>query len=483
MPEVRVREYYKPQAKQQECHNAILNRKENGYRDFLFGGAARGGKSYMMRHHLHLECLSHPGLRVLLVRGSFQELKKSHYAEIRSDLPKNLARFYENYNEYRYANGSVLFFGYGSKLSDFEQYLSAGFDVIAIDEVTTIPWDFSWKLRSRLTANVPNFIPYFMTASNPGGIAATDVKRYFIKKSVDSDKYPQYKPEEVCFIPFTVLDNPKLIERDPDVLKRLQQLPERDRQKYLLGNWDYGDDQFFNEYQENIHVIKRENYLPYERILRFTCCGAMDYGNENYVYFGYKDYEGRIFITDEWEMNRTMKEPATRDRKIASLKAWLKERHFLGLPLYGDTNLWLPDGFDKQKTNTPAYEFIEAGINLVKVSKKAVDNKNYRVVANETIRNLLHWEQDEKGEFTVRPRLYIYERCHKLREILPSLVVDEKNPDDIADGQFDHPFDGAKMLITSIGTSIAQRPETRDELIMRMFAPPKEHETTTFMST
>lgn len=461
---------YQPQAKQRVCHEVMLNRHINGFRDFLFGGAARGGKSYMMRNHIHLECLTNPGLRVLLMRNTFQELSKSHYTEIRSDLPLKFGRFIENKNKYVYHNGSVLFFGYGETMADINQYLSAGFDIICIDEITQIPFEVAYTLRKRLTANVKNFIPYFMSASNPGGIGAKEVKAYFIKKNPDPEKHLAYNPEEVCFVPFTVRDNPILIERDPDVIKRLTQGTEADRQRFLEGNWDYGEDQFFSNWNAQIHVIKKENYLRWDQLRQFSLIGAMDYGRESYVYVVFKNHIGQYFVVDEWEFIH--KALGGRKEKAESLKNWLHARGLNNLLIYGDTNLWLPADWDAgaQKMNTSAKEFLEAGIILKKVSKKPADNATgWRVQCNEFIQDLLHYEKSplkvgENGQLTgdeliKPPKLFVYERCKKLIETLPTLVVDKDYPDDIADDQFDHPFDAVKMALMNVHQSVPTRYE------------------------
>src|SRR5574337_605815 len=116
---------YKPQPKQQQFHNAILNRKENGLRDFLYGGAARGGKSLALRFEAHRNCLEYPKLHGLLIRSSFPELYRSHLVQLPFDLPGGLGSYNEQRHSFKYYNNSILEFGYGSKLEDFAQYLSA----------------------------------------------------------------------------------------------------------------------------------------------------------------------------------------------------------------------------------------------------------------------------------------------------------------------------------------------------------------------
>src|SRR5690606_37855878 len=112
-----------------------------------------------------------------------------------------------------------------------------------------------------------------------GGQAHVQVRSYFVKKNASPETYPDYDPDKICFIPATVYDNEILIERDPEVLTRLKQLPKKEQQKYLYGNWDIFEGQFFDNWNPEIHIVKREDYLSYDQILQMSVLGGLDYGN------------------------------------------------------------------------------------------------------------------------------------------------------------------------------------------------------------
>ena len=448
--EINHKIYYQPQAKQQTFHNSIINRAENGFRDFLYGGAARGGKSIALRWEAHRNCLQYPRLRGLLIRSSFPELQRTHLSQIVFDLPAGVGSYNDQKHVYKYFNDSVLEFGYGSRREDFQQYLSAEYDFIMIDELTTIPFEFSALLRSRLTASRSDFIPFFACATNPGGIAHVDVRNYFVTKSnLDPELYPNYNPLEVCFIPATVFDNKIVLERDPGELTRLQQLSKKDQQKYLFGNWDIYEGQFFEEWNPDVHIIQPANYLDYVQLLQFNCGGGMDYGNVSAVEYMAKDYNGNVIVFDEWSDVK-----GVRSDKVIGLKKFAVERGLLELQILADTNMWLPDQFDVANSNFPAQDFITAGLHLVKVSKNDTSpdkKRGYRVACNDAIKNYLHWTAD-KGIVKVKPKLIIYKRCIKLLETLPALITDPKDQEDIADNQNDHYYDAMKMKFMSLWT-------------------------------
>ena len=184
-------------------------------------------------------------------------------------------------------------------MSDFQQYLSANYDAILVDEMTTIPFELTYMFRLRLQSSRSDFIPFFAGATNPGSKAHVEVRNYFVKKIASSEKYPGYSPKQICFIPATVYDNQYLLERDPEILTRLHQLPHREQQKYLYGNWDIFEGQFFDNWNPDIHIIKSKDYLGYEQINQMTILGGLDYGNVTVAIFGAKDHNGNVILFDE----------------------------------------------------------------------------------------------------------------------------------------------------------------------------------------
>ncbi len=457
---------YTPQAKQKLFHDAILNRSENGYRDFLYGGAAKGGKSESLRWEAHRNCLQYPRLRGLLIRSAFPELQRTHLSRIKYDLPMSVGRYNEQKHFYTYDNESVLEFGYGERESDFAQYLSAEYDFILIDELTTIPFDFSYKLRSRLAASRSDFIPFWAGATNPGSIAHVDVRNYFVRKTnVDSERFSQYNPDRVFFLPATVYDNEILLKRDPEVLNRLKQMSLSDQQKYLHGNWDIFEGQFFDEFFESVHVIKPKDYLAYEQIKQFKNVAGFDYGNQSVVEYMFMDYNGNVVVYDEWTDKN-----GVRSEKVKGLKDFAVKRGLLKIDIEADTNLWLPDQFDVDNSHYPASDFIAVDLRLNKVSKNQTSpekHRGYRVACNDAVKDYLHW-QEEDATLIIKPKLKIYERCTQLRETLPALITAKNDPEDIEDGQNDHSYDAFKMGFMTLYKPREPIKDTRSEWRKRL---------------
>jgi hypothetical protein len=169
----------------------------------------------------------------------------------------------------------------------------------------------------------------------------------------------------------------------------------------------------------------------------------MDYGNVSAVEYMAKDYNGNVIIFDEWWDYKSV-----RTEKVKNLKKFAVERGLQGVRIEADTNMWVPDQFDAVYTSDPAQDFISAGLYLSKVSKtvtRATGNRGYRIACNDAVRDYLHWEGDGVGNLSIRPKLLIYDRCKRLIETLPTLRVDDKDVEDIADDDNDHFYDAAKM--------------------------------------
>jgi len=401
---------YEPQEKQKIFHNAIKYRDELGYRDFLYGGSAKGGKSYALRWEAHRNCLEHPGIKGLLIRSSFPELERTHLRELVGDLPLGIGRYNAQRHTFYYANGSILEFGYGSTIDDFSQYLSANYDFIMIDELTTIPFYLSYMLRMRLQATKENFTPFWACATNPGNKAHAEVKAYFVTKTADRSMYPNYDPKRVCFIPATVFDNQILINRDPEVVERLQQLPYNEQQKYLYGNWDIFEGVFFEDFQESYHVIDKYEFSDKKRTI-----GGLDYGNVTCLHVLQRDFDGTITVAGECYLNN-LTNPT--DRAIA-ISEYLLEKKIYGLEIIYDTDMDISQmsniGIDK----TPISIFREVTIQIMgkhksprfrPVHKRSVDqHKNYRVVCNEAVKDYLKIRN-------VCPKCYKYKHTEVCKE-------------------------------------------------------------------
>lgn len=197
-----------------------------------YGGARGGGKSWAVRKKATLMGVRYPGIRMLLLRRTFPELKENHILPLQGEL-KGLATYKEVDKAFSFANGSRLKFGYCDSERDVLQYQGQEYDVIFLDEAT----QFTEYQFNTLTACIRGANPFpkrmYLTC-NPGGVGHEWVKRLFI----DRDYRGSEKGEDYTFIPARVYDNRALMGQDPGYVAMLENLPEDLRRAWLdMKEW------------------------------------------------------------------------------------------------------------------------------------------------------------------------------------------------------------------------------------------------------
>ena len=86
-----------------------------------YGGARGGGQSWAVRKKAVLLAARSPGIRLLLLRRSYPELRENHILPLLSEL-SGIALYKETEKAFTFGNGSRLRFGYCDAESDVLQY-------------------------------------------------------------------------------------------------------------------------------------------------------------------------------------------------------------------------------------------------------------------------------------------------------------------------------------------------------------------------
>jgi len=228
------------------------------------------------------------GCHALFLRKNLTELKKSSILDLKEFLPEDL--YHWNATDFVatiHSTGSKLFFGHLQNLSesDLAQYLSAAFPVIVLDECAQLSGEAYQFLQSRNRVNrecKPNEKglfprPVMMGCTNPVGPFWGFYNNTFVKKkpmnlepdakkAKDGSWWIQrnekwlcvYNPNDYDYVHSTILDNPHLMERDPDLIRKLAALPKDKRDKFLYGELDAISGQYFDCWEPGAHVITQE---------------------------------------------------------------------------------------------------------------------------------------------------------------------------------------------------------------------------------
>lgn len=419
-----------PQPKQDEFLSA--QEKHVGY-----GGARGGGKSWSIRFKAKLLGLVYPGIRMLLLRQTYQEVIKNHLDALKKDL-KDLAKYNKTDKAFYFNNSSLLQFGYCENDDDADQYQGVEYDVIFIDEATQMS-ESQLKKIAACCRGVNNFPKHIYYTMNPGGQGHAYIKRIFIDK-----QYTELEdPAQFRFIQAKVRDNQALMQNDPDYIKSLQALPPKLRKAWLDGDWDIFEGQFFEDFinKESHYKDRRWTNViePFEVPPTWTVYRSYDHGYSKPFSCGYwaVDYEGRAYrileiygcteTPDEgvrWEVNKIF----STIKEFEDTHRWLKGKKILGV---ADPAIW-----QKDTGESIAETAAKHGVYFQKGDNKRIPGWmqfHYRLAF------------DENGI----PMCYIFNTCKHFIRTIPTLQYSETVPEDLDTKQEDHIADETRYFFMS----------------------------------
>ena len=267
--------------------------------EFLYGGAAGGMKSFLLRASVIRWCMEVGGLQAYLFRRTLPDLRDNHlrgptsfFVMLESFLGSGHVKYRSVENEFEFWNGSILHLCYCDSENDVEKYRGAEIHVLAIDELTHFS-EYQYRfLRSRVRIaglSVPEAyrgrLPRIETASNPGSVGHAWVKRTFVspKPALEIWRAPSSEGGMLRqFIPAKLQDNPYLMRDDPTYADRLRGMGADDLVRAILeGDWDIIAGQAFEKLRRDVHCIE-----PFEVPGDWLIFGSLDWGSTRPFSFG-----------------------------------------------------------------------------------------------------------------------------------------------------------------------------------------------------
>ena len=342
--------------------------------EVLYGGAAGGGKSYGQLIDALIYATRYPKSRQLILRRTLPELEKSLIRVSLEIFPAKIYKYSESKHTGTFSNGSVIDFGYCDSESDVYRYQSAEYDVIRFDELTHFTEQMYLYLMSRLRG-VTDYPRAMKSSTNPGGIGHSWVKKRFIDIGPPG-KIHSTKNGKRLFIPSTVFENRALMKNDPEYVRRLLELSDKDRKQLLEGDWDTNEGQYFSEWKRETHVMR-----PFDIPKRWRRYFAMDYGLDMLA--------GYWIAVDDFENAYVYREIYKSGLIISEAAKQIIEAQGDDVP---DIYIAPPDMWNRrQDTGKSVAElFYEQGILLFKAS-------NDRVQGWYCLKEWLHPRKDEFG--------------------------------------------------------------------------------------
>ena len=367
-----------------------------------YGGARGGGKSHWLLAQMGADdCQRMPGLKCLLLR-KVGKANMEHFEDLRRRLFTELPHEFSAYRGVlTFGNGSRIIAGHFQAEKDIDAYLGLEYDVIGIEEATTLSSRKHQDITTCCRTSKPNWRPRIYSTTNPGGIGHAWYRTKFVLP------YMEQRERETRFVPARVNDN---AFNNPEYQRVLEGLTGWQRRAWLEGDWDLAAGQFFTTFRRDVHVVE-----DFDETRAREWFAALDYGFAHYtvVLLGCTDGDGNVFVVDEHAERLWLPQ-----RHAAAVKAMLKKR---GMAVEQLRRFVAgADVFSRQSDGTTiAQQYRREGITLRPANTDRVNG----------------WAEVLQlfgaPDAEIPPRLFIHRRCGRLIETLPALQHDPNRPEDV----------------------------------------------------
>ena len=442
--------------------------------EILYGGAAGGGKSHLMRIAALSWCCEIAGLQVYLFRRVSEDLYKNHmegsggfHSLLDKWMGKGICAYNASKNVITFWNGSKIWLCHCQHEKDKFKYQGAEIHVLMIDELTHFTESIYRYLRGRcrigsltLPDHHKGMFPRILCGSNPSGVGHSWVKATF----VDNAPYKHIKqmPKKEGgmrrqYIPALLTDNPTL---DYDEYSgNLEGLGSPDLVKAMLnGDWNIVSGGALDDlWRSDTHIIPRFK-IPYSwRLDRSFDWGsstpfsvgwwAEANGEEAVLENGdtFCPPKGTLIRIAEWYgadkvgtnkgLALTAKEIAQGIKQMESqlLKlGWIDGKVYAGPADNQITNVI------EKNADTIAKKMEDEKVFWLKSNKSA----GSRIVGLDLLRQRMKAAIDGEGA-----AIYFMNNCLATIATLPIMSRDPNNPEDVLKGADDHAYDEIRYRV------------------------------------
>lgn len=448
---------YEPHPQQAEFHSANED-------DVLYGGAAGGGKSFAIVAEGLRACARHPGMRVLLLRRSYDELAESIFPVLAHfEYGAKLgARWNGTERELRFPNRSLFRFRYMENAADASRRQGGAYQLLLVDEATLMPPGVVDIVKfERLRSN--GTVPVLGTRStcNPGGPSHAQVKaRYIDGTNHGQDIATDDQGLTVRFVQAKASDNPHL---DDGYHKRLNSIPDPQRRAAMRdGDWDQFAGMMFPEWRRDRHTLD-----PITLPIGLRRYNGIDWGFTApwCVLWGAEDEDGRVWIYRE--LYATQVGESDQAKQILEAEATGEGV----VSRFGDDAMWATRG----EAKPVATVYAENGVHLTPAGKGG------RVAGWQRVHSYLKegpaCAHHRALGWATCPMLHVFSTCIELIRTLPALPhAPTGDPEDADTKAEDHAPDGLRYLLINLGTGpefviLDEAPDEQIARVLKALAP------------
>lgn len=413
--------------------------QEGGPMEVGFGGARGGGKSHWALAQVGVDdCQRFEGLKCLWLR----KVGKANTEQLQ-DLRKRVLAgvphvFVDHKGILKFPNGSMIIAGHFQNEADIDAYLGLEYDIVVIEEATTLSQRKYKDIRTCLRSS-KGWRPRMYLTTNPGGIGHVWFKQRFILP------FRRKEESETRFVPALATDN---IWNNSDYVRVLESLRGWQHAAWARGEWDLPMGQYFVNFREDVHVLRGE----FDDTLIREWSAAMDYGFTHYtcVYLGGTDGDGNFYVLDcHRERQKLPQYHVSEIRRMIG-------RHRIG-NAESSRKLVVSD-LVRFAVGADAFSKQPDGTTIAQVYQKL----GVRMTLAFTDR-IQGWAliQEKLGDVGngQRAKLFVHERCGALIESLPALQHDPGRPEDVLKVDCDEEGSGGDDDADAMRYLVASRPK------------------------
>lgn len=450
-------------------------------KEILYGGAAGGGKSYLIRVASIVYSLEVPGLITYLFRRTFKEVLANHvhtpggYLEMLKGLiDAGDCEYSKSDYSFTFYNGSRIQLAHAQYESDIYTHQGAQIGCLLIDEATHFTPTMLRFIRSRVRLGslvVPpkwkELFPRILYTANPGGVGHHYLKSNFV--DIGAGHVYQAPEDEGGmtreYVPAKVDDNKVMMLNDPDYKARLKGMGDTAVVEAMLnGDWEIvSSGGVADLWRSKYHVVH-----PFKIPKSWRIDRGYDYGSSKpaaYVMFAESD--GTEF---EDHLGRTCWVPAGSIFAIGEV--YLANKRYEGLKLTASEQGRRFQAFEQESGystrvkpgpadnaifsaepghRTPADDIGIYGITFTRSNKRP----GSRVEGLQLFRTMLKASTERPME---RPGFFVFNNCRHIIRTIPNLQNSDKDPEDISTDGEDHLWDVLRYRLLRTSKTMKQIP-------------------------
>jgi len=352
-------------------------------------------------------------------------------------------------HKWRFPGGGVMEFGYLDKDSDVFNYQNASYDDIIIEEAEQFTgWQIQ-VIRSALRTTRKDLVTLMRMTANPGGRGHSYLKARYIDPAQPHTILTEMLggiPRTRMYIPFPTSPHLNATYR-----AELEQLPEPYRSAWLLGDWNAFAGQFFR-FIESAHTID-----PFPVPEAWTKWMAFDWGRTSPAWFGWftRAPWGTIYLYRELYFAKKESPDSDRwvgtelnvDEQARRAKELMGEREQVSV-CYAGTDMWQRGGQTGVTNADAAMAILGVGFEQAMTDRVQGWQRIQRALVSRPV--------DREGRTVTEPELQVFRTCRHIMRTLPNLAASDTKPEDIDDGQEDHPADGLRYGLSKMPTITGQ---------------------------